>query len=74
MGIFPSVETLLAQLVLVILFAFALVKTFWPSRSVSLPIMPPSDAGSEGVATRLTQLERRIDAIEQGINELSVRD
>ena len=74
MGIFPSVETLLAQLVLVVLFAFALVKTFWPSRSVSLPIMPPSDAGSEGVATRLTQLERRIDAIEQGINELSVRD
>ena len=37
MGIFPSVETLLAQLVLLALLAFALIKTFWPRRSVSLP-------------------------------------
>jgi high-affinity iron transporter len=35
MGIFPSVETLLAQALLLILFTFALLKTFWPSRSVA---------------------------------------
>ena len=37
MGIFPSVETLLAQIVLLALLAFALIKTFWPRRSVALP-------------------------------------
>jgi high-affinity iron transporter len=30
MGIFPSVETLTAQLLLVILLVFAVAKTFWP--------------------------------------------
>jgi high-affinity iron transporter len=78
MGIFPSVETLLAQLVLLVLFVFALVKTFWPSRSVSLPTMQPAaavqSAANERVAARLSDLERRIDAIEQGIDEPSVRD
>jgi len=79
MGIFPSVETLLAQLVLVVLFVFALVKTFWPSRSVTLPTIPTSAPGvdvatTERLATRIGELERRIESMEQGINELSVRD
>ena len=39
MGIYPTVETLGAQLVLVLLFAFAL-QTFWPKRSVALPTVP----------------------------------
>ncbi len=78
MGIFPSVETLLAQLVLVLLFVFAVVKTFWPSRSVSLPTMQPTmpipdPAASERVAARVSALERRIEAIERGTNELSSR-
>jgi high-affinity iron transporter len=30
MGIFPSIETLAGQLLLVILLAFAVAKTFWP--------------------------------------------
>ena len=42
MGIFNSVETLLAQLVLLALLAFALAKTFWPKRSVQLPTMAPT--------------------------------
>jgi high-affinity iron transporter len=40
MGIFPSVETLLAQLLLLVLLAFALIQTFWPKRSVALPTIP----------------------------------
>jgi high-affinity iron transporter len=33
MGIYNSIETLLAQLVLLALFVFALVKTFWPRQA-----------------------------------------
>jgi high-affinity iron transporter len=32
MGIFPSVETLVAQSILLVLFLFMIVKTFVPSR------------------------------------------
>lgn len=35
MGIFPSVETLAAQLLLVILLVFAVAKTFWPRTQAS---------------------------------------
>jgi high-affinity iron transporter len=41
LGIYPTVETVLAQLVLLVLFIFALAKTFWPSRSIVLPTMEP---------------------------------
>ena len=44
LGIYPTVETLLAQLVLIALFIFALAKTFWPSRSIVLPTMEPPPA------------------------------
>jgi high-affinity iron transporter len=40
MGIYPTVETLLGQLLLIVLFIAALAKTFWPRRSVTLPTMP----------------------------------
>ena len=40
-GIYPTVETLLAQLLLIALFVFALAKTFWPRRSVVLPTIEP---------------------------------
>ena len=40
MGIFATVETLLAQVVLLALFVFALVKTFWPRRAATLPSAP----------------------------------
>src|SRR5205085_918523 len=32
LGLYPTVETMLAQLVLATLFIFAVVKTFWPKR------------------------------------------
>jgi hypothetical protein len=71
LGIFPTVETLLAQLVLLVLFIFALVKTFWPSRSVALPTIPvdttvtPLESRLAEIAERNRVLEARIAAIEE---------
>ena len=53
-GIYPTVETMLAQLVLLLAFVFALFKTFWPSRSVALPTVPAG--ASPDVATRVAEL------------------
>ncbi len=80
MGIFATVETLLAQLLLVVLFVFALLRTFWPRRSVALP-MAPADAGAprraerasvlgprvEQLGQRMASLERRLAELEQAI-------
>ena len=66
MGIYPSVETLLAQLLLVILFVFALLKTFWPKRAVTLPTVPQVTPGALDVLVpRLEAIERRLEAMEQ---------
>jgi len=62
MGIFPSVETLLAQALLLLLFAFALLKTFWPSRSVSLPTVPTNGDTMTRVLERLDAIEKRLDS------------
>lgn len=64
MGIYPSVETLLAQLLLVVLFVFALLKTFWPKRAVALPTVPPPGT-LESINPRLDAIERKLEAIEQ---------
>jgi high-affinity iron transporter len=67
MGIFPSVETLLAQLVLLLLFAFALLKTFWPARSVTLPTVPvvqPDSPELHHILERLDAIERRLQTHE----------
>jgi high-affinity iron transporter len=72
MGIYNTVETLLAQLLLLVLFVFAIVKTFWPSRSVALPSAPPSAVPVGDVTVRLARMQeaieglgKRIDALEQ---------
>ncbi|HEX5437907.1 MAG TPA: FTR1 family protein [Gemmatimonadaceae bacterium] len=45
MGIFPTVETTLAQLVLVALFVFAMVRTFWPRPTDTEVAAPVSQSG-----------------------------
>jgi high-affinity iron transporter len=83
MGIYNTVETLLAQLLLLVLFVFALVKTFWPSRSVALPSAPPSAVPVGDVTVRLARMQdaidrlgTRIEAIEQrtGVPEPETRE
>jgi len=73
LGIYPSWQGLLTQLVLLLLFAFAVLKTFWPKRSVTLPtVMPDAPAprvSSEIVAMRLEneELKRRLAALEEAL-------
>ena len=78
LGLYPSWQGVLAQLALLLLFAFALLKSFWPKRSVSLPtVMPtppqpgaPTLANSEEVAELRAEnddLRRRLVALEEAI-------
>ena len=60
MGIYPTLETTLAQLLLVLAFVFAIVKTFWPSRSVALPTNPPGAApASSDLVARVHDLSEQ---------------
>jgi FTR1 family protein len=61
MGIFNSVETLLAQCVLIALFVFALARTFWPKRSVQLPTVQPTPG--PGIDQRLAAIQGTLDAL-----------
>ena len=65
LGLFPSVETLLGQLLLLVLFVFALAKTFWPHRAVTLPTIEPTTLGAE--------YDQRIEQLVQRIKELEAR-
>jgi high-affinity iron transporter len=80
-GLYPTWETVVAQLVLLALFVFALAKTFWPKRSVTLPVVAPAPADSsplmsqinalraenETLKARLTSLEAAMDARTSGV-------
>jgi len=76
-GMYPTVETMLAQLVLVIAFIFAIVKTFWPSRSVALPTIPADAVPASGdVIVRIAELseqnarlQARVAALENAVGD-----
>src|SRR5688500_14422468 len=74
MGIYNTVETLLAQLVLVTLFVFALVKTFWPTRSVALPSAPPSAVPVGDVTVRLARMQEAIERLGTRVEALENRE
>ena len=65
LGLFPSVETLLGQALLLLLFVFALAKTFWPHRAVTLPTIEP------GAAT--PEFDRRVQELEARLKELEAK-
>jgi hypothetical protein len=71
MGIYPTVETLLAQLLLLALFAAALLKTFWPRRAVTLPVTPPP---VPALTERVESLQLRVEALEREARSLVTRD
>ena len=58
LGLYPTWQTLLAQLVLLALFVFALAKTFWPKRSVALPTVPSDAKPALDVVGELTALRQ----------------
>ena len=57
-GLYPTWETVAAQMLLLALFVFALAKTFWPKRSVALPTVVPSAAESQSL---VAQIEAGLD-------------
>jgi high-affinity iron transporter len=79
LGLFPSVETLLGQALLLALFVFALAKTFWPRRAVTLPTIEPTrsdvayDQRIAQLAERVKELEARLARLETE-PELQVTD
>jgi FTR1 family protein len=70
LGLYPTVETLFAQLVLVALFLFAIVKTFWPKRSVALPTMPADPTATALVEAQLAEMRAAQDALQARIKAL----
>ena len=70
LGLYPTVETLVAQLVLVVLFVFALIKTFWPKRAVTLPTMPQDPTATALVEAQLAELRSTQDQLKKKIESL----
>jgi high-affinity iron transporter len=70
LGIFPSVETLLAQFVLLALFVFALLKTFWPKRSVALPSVEPARPATPDIVGRVAELQAEAEALRERVAAL----
>jgi high-affinity iron transporter len=74
LGLYPTWQTVLAQMLLLGLFVFAVAKTFWPKRSVTLPTMaaeaPPTPAvitQLEGLRVENEQLKARVEALEASV-------
>ena len=76
LGLYPSWEGVLAQLALLLLLVFAVLKTFWPKRSVSLPTVMPAPAEVPPIATseelariraENDDLRRRLVALEEAM-------
>jgi len=75
LGFYPTWQTLIAQLFLIALFAFAVAKTFWPKRSVTLPTVASEPAASssalsvevERLRTENDALRKRLEALESRI-------
>ena len=87
LGFYPTWETMLAQLVLLALFVFAVAKTFWPKRSVSLPtvtteqVVTPEVGGMHTAEMRAAlaelraqndQLKARLAAIESTLSQPAI--
>ncbi|MEP6617882.1 MAG: cytochrome c/FTR1 family iron permease [bacterium] len=76
LGLYPTWQGVLAQLVLLLLFAFAVLKTFWPKRSVTLPTVVAevvverplrTSAEVERVLEENGELRRRLAALEEAV-------
>jgi len=79
LGIYPSWQGVLAQLALLVLFAFAVLKTFWPKRSVTLPTVMPAAAGAPtdaiaAIRAENEDLRRRLAALEEAITREPARN
>ncbi|HEX9484537.1 MAG TPA: FTR1 family protein, partial [Gemmatimonadaceae bacterium] len=75
LGLFPTWQGIAAQLALLVLFAFAVLKTFWPRRAVALPVVlpptPPARVSAELAEIRAENevLKRRLAALEEAVGK-----
>ena len=76
LGIYPTWQTLLAQLLLLVLLVFAIAKTFWPKRSVALPTVPADAKPALDITRELAALREenerlrvRLTALEDAVGE-----
>jgi high-affinity iron transporter len=74
LGFYPTWQTVLAQLLLLSLFVFAVAKTFWPKRSVTLPTInapaptpPAADQEVTGLREEIDMLHARITSLEEAL-------
>jgi high-affinity iron transporter len=74
LGLYPTWQGVVAQLTLLLLFAFAVLKTFWPKRSVALPTVMPTPVPQQAVSAELAhmraeneELRRRLAALEEAM-------
>ena len=63
LGFYPTWQSMLAQLVLLGLFVFAVAKTFWPKRSVALPTVPPETAPAGEVVADVASLTAQVERL-----------
>ena len=77
LGLYPSWQGVTAQLALLVLLLFAVLKTFWPKRSVSLPTMMPTPVTAPPVPGELAalradteQLRQRLAALEDAVGRV----
>jgi len=75
LGLFPTWQGIAAQFALLVLFAFAVLKTFWPRRAVALPMVipptPPARVSAELAEIRAENevLKRRLAALEEAVGK-----
>src|SRR5258705_2354758 len=82
LGLYPSWEGVLSQFVLLLLFAFAVLKTFWPKRSVTLPTVEPTviapapvaDGELAAIRAENAELRRRLAAVEEALGREPARN
>jgi high-affinity iron transporter len=77
LGLYPSWQGVSAQIALLVLLLFAVLKTFWPKRSVSLPTMMPAPVAVPQATGALDQLRaehaelrRRLAAVEESLGHV----
>jgi len=63
LGLYPTWQTLLAQMVLLALFVFAVAKTFWPKRSVALPTVTAETPVADSLVVQLEQMRAATEAL-----------
>lgn len=70
MGLFPSWQGVAAQFGLLVLLLFAVLKTFWPRRSVMLPTMMPAPVTVPPSHDLVAELRAEQDALRERIAAL----